>query len=199
MTKDEFLSELRKRLKKLPESEQANALAYYEEYLQEAGPAGEQAAIAALGSPAQVASAIIGDYAIKQVDAEKDTAQKKDFGPLKTLWIVVLAVIASPIALPLAAAFVVVLVALLITVFTLYLTLFVSAIAVVAISIVSIVVAVIGLFVAPPKAALLLGLGLMGIAAGTALFIFSVWISRLTIQGITWLFAKLLKRKGDQA
>jgi uncharacterized membrane protein len=203
MTRAEFLDELRKRLKKLPSDEQAYAMTYYEEYLEEAGATGEQAAIAALGSPAQVASAIISEYAIKQVNAEKNPgenpAKKKESGNLKTLWIVILAVIASPIALPLAIALVVSAFAVLLTIFLFYLTLFLLAITMMAGGILSIGAAVVDLYIAPPKAALVLGIGLMSLALGAALFIFSVWISRLTIKGTTRLFARLLRRKGGQS
>ncbi|MDR2108566.1 MAG: DUF1700 domain-containing protein [Coriobacteriales bacterium] len=201
MTKAEFLHDLRRRLKALPPSEQSYALAYYEEYLEEAGPAGEQAAIAALGSPAQVASEIIGEYAIKQTGPQKQAGSDKqaDSGGLKTLWIVIIAVLASPIALPLAIALLVVVFSLLFSVFALYLALFITAIAMAASGIAMAGIAAFGMVVAPAEAAFVLGLGLTSLSLGAALFIFSVWISRLTIKGATWLFAKLLKRKGGQS
>jgi uncharacterized membrane protein len=91
MNKAEFLYELRKRLKKLPPTEIEEAISYYEEYFEEAGAQGEQELIARLGSPAQVASTIIGEYATKVIHEQNS---KKQSSALKTMWIVILAVLA---------------------------------------------------------------------------------------------------------
>lgn len=58
MTRDEFLSQLIRELSDLPPAEVAEACRYYREYLDEAGPDGEAQALAALGSPADIAAQI---------------------------------------------------------------------------------------------------------------------------------------------
>ena len=45
MTRNEFIAELRGRLAVLPPEERENALQYYEEYFDDAGPENEQAVI----------------------------------------------------------------------------------------------------------------------------------------------------------
>lgn len=59
MTKFEFMEELRLRLAVLSAEERADALQFYEEYFEDAGPENEQAVIAELGSPAAVAERIL--------------------------------------------------------------------------------------------------------------------------------------------
>jgi len=71
MNKTEFLDQLKRKLKNLPADEAAAALSYYEEYLSDAGPENEAATIAALGTPAEVATTIIGEYASKEVGARQ--------------------------------------------------------------------------------------------------------------------------------
>ena len=59
MTRNEFIAELRGRLAVLPPEERENALQYYEEYFDDAGPENEQAVIQELGSPENVANRIL--------------------------------------------------------------------------------------------------------------------------------------------
>ena len=107
MNKNEFLGELRHRLKRLPEEEIANAISYYEEYINEAGESNEAKAIADLGGPGVVAAKIIGEYAAS--DSADENRKSKGKGKL---WIVILAICASPIAIPIVAAIVMMVVAL---------------------------------------------------------------------------------------
>jgi len=100
VNKTEFLNELRYRLRRLPAQEINSAMNYYEEYLNDAVHAQNEAgAIAALGSPAAVAAKLIGEYAVSDAEVVKEKPKKTN-----SFWIVLLAVFASPIAFPLVAA-----------------------------------------------------------------------------------------------
>ena len=55
MTRTAFLAALERLLAPLPEAERKDALSYYEDYLDAAGPENEACAIAELGSPEEVA------------------------------------------------------------------------------------------------------------------------------------------------
>ncbi|MBQ7013487.1 MAG: DUF1700 domain-containing protein [Oscillospiraceae bacterium] len=59
MTSAEFLKQLESNLSSLPEEERENAMSYYREYFEEAGPEDEDAAAERLGSPQSVAERII--------------------------------------------------------------------------------------------------------------------------------------------
>jgi len=100
MNRHEFVAQLKTKLRSLPAEEIANAAAYYEEYFDDAGPENEESVIAELGSPSGIASKIIGEFAIRKVDDGKGTTK----AGLSAIWIVVLGIFASPIALPLAIA-----------------------------------------------------------------------------------------------
>lgn len=64
MTRNEFLSALEQYLSPLPYEERRDALNYYEEYLDAAGPDHEAQAIAELGSPAEVARKILEEQGL---------------------------------------------------------------------------------------------------------------------------------------
>ena len=59
MTRLEFISALRAKLSMLPADEKEDAVQFYEEYFDEAGPENEQAVIEELGSPDAVAEKIL--------------------------------------------------------------------------------------------------------------------------------------------
>lgn len=196
MTSAEYLYDLRKRLSKLPPEEVERAMAYYEEYFAEAGPGEEADLIARLGTPAEVASTIISDYAIRDVQGQSVTGSKK--GGLKTMWIVIIAVLASPIAIPLAIALFAVVFALLIAIFSVYFSFFITAIALAVVGIVAVCFSIAALIVAPLEGITLMGAGLICLALGLAAFIGTIKLCQLTVKAITWIFAKILGKKGGQ-
>ena len=100
MTKDQFLSELERKLKHLPADERADAVEFYREYFEEAGVENEQRVIAELKSPSHIASKILAEFAEKEMTAGKQAqkAQKQSFS--NGVWFTVLALCAAPIALP---------------------------------------------------------------------------------------------------
>lgn len=59
MTRNEYIDELTRRLAALPEPERRDAVAYYEEYFDAAGPEKEQETIRELGTPAEVAHKVL--------------------------------------------------------------------------------------------------------------------------------------------
>ncbi len=223
MTSAEYLYDLRKRLRKLPPQEVDQAMRYYEEYFAEAGPEGEAEIINRLGTPAQVASAIISDYALKDMGstgasvnagvagstggaegfAGNPTAHNasqpvRKSSSLKTMWIVILAVLASPIAIPVAIALLFVVFAVLIALFCVFLALFVSALVMAVTGLVAVGLSIVALFSQPIDALAMMGVGLICASLGLALGIGTIKLCQLTIKGITWIFARILGKKGGQ-
>ena len=58
MSRETFMKELEYLLQDIGEEERADALAYYRDYLDEAGPEREEQALAEFGSPERVAAMI---------------------------------------------------------------------------------------------------------------------------------------------
>jgi uncharacterized membrane protein len=57
MTREEYLNELNKALKRIPKEERENAISYYREYFEDAGD--EQEVIRELGEPKELARKIL--------------------------------------------------------------------------------------------------------------------------------------------
>ena len=98
MNKDKFISRLKFKLSKLPEEDRENALRYYTDYFEDAGPDHEEEILAELGNPDEVAAQILSDYAIHSMEAQPRSVKRG----LSAVWMVLLSVFAAPIALPLA-------------------------------------------------------------------------------------------------
>lgn len=90
MTREQYLSQLRKYLKKLPREDYENAMEYFTEYFDEVGPEGEADLIQELGTPKEAAYDLLDNLI---------TEKKKE--PGTPLWVIIsitiLALFAAPI------------------------------------------------------------------------------------------------------
>jgi uncharacterized membrane protein len=193
MNRSQFLAELAKLLENLPPEERSNALAYYEEYLIDAGPEGEAEAIAALGSPAQVAAEIIGAYGLQQ---SSTPAAEASSGSLKVLWVVLLGIFAAPIVLPVAIVLFAIAITLIACIAVVVVSFFITALALVLGGIAGIVMGIIALLASPINGIFTIGAGMVMASLGAMLFVGAIELGRLCVRGLTYLFSKLLKKKG---
>lgn len=211
MNKNEFLSQLEKLLSDLPEEERREAMEYYVEYFDEAGPEKEEDVLKEFGSPKEVADHIHEELAEKGLifydpkTSGKSHENKKD--GWKIACIVLLCILAAPIAIPLAVAVISVIVSAIVTVISAIVGVFLVVCAVtLAFAVVAIVLLVVGimkLFSAPLVGLFLIGLSLL--FAGLALLLgFLVW--KFCVVALPWmckgiynLFKKLFKKKEEEA
>ncbi|KHD44621.1 DUF1700 domain-containing protein [Streptococcus hongkongensis] len=98
MTKTDYLNQLSKHLKKLPQSDYEETMDYYTEYFEEAGPENESQVIEELGSPKEAASEILS----KLLDEKIDHRNKTPKSTVTIIWITILALLAAPLAFPIA-------------------------------------------------------------------------------------------------
>lgn len=96
MNMNEYMRELESALKHLPREDREEALSYYREYFEDAGPLKEAEVIEELGDPKFAASQIVKEAAIKRLEEPRQAAKKG----LSTIWIIILALCAAPIGLP---------------------------------------------------------------------------------------------------
>jgi len=102
MTKTEYMRQLERKLQVLPYNDRRDALEYYEGYINDAD--NEYEAIAQLGSPGEVAAMILAHHVAEEPrsysDGSEFTKPETPKHGLRTLWVVLLAVFALPIGLP---------------------------------------------------------------------------------------------------
>lgn len=118
MTKTEYLAKLTKYLRKLPQKDYEEALEYFMEYFEEAGPENEAQVIAELGTPKEAAHEVITRLLDEKIIEDKSSLRNKT----TILWIAILAVLASPVALPILLFFLAMLMTLLMIIFAVIVT-----------------------------------------------------------------------------
>lgn len=118
MTRTEYIAKLTKYLRKLPQKDYEEALEYFMEYFEEAGPENEARVIAELGTPKEAAHEVISRLLDEKIIEEKSSLRNKT----TILWIAILAVLASPVALPILLFFLAMIVTLLMIIFAVIVT-----------------------------------------------------------------------------
>lgn len=124
MDKKTYMEALKHELRHLPKADREEALLYYSEYFDDAGLEREAEVIEELGEAKDTAAQILKEVAIKRLEEPKRAANKG----FSTLWIVILALCAAPIGLPLLLVILVVGIAMMTCVLALFFTLFVVGI-----------------------------------------------------------------------
>ena len=190
MDRKQFIEELRERLKRLPEEEVENAISYYQEYFNEAGAENDEATIAALGTPANVASKIIGEFALSDVKKEKSSKTKST----SPLWIALIAIFSVPVALPLVIAVFSLVVALFAVVFAL--TVSGGAIAITGVG--AMVFGIWAFSYGVPTGLFYLGSGMVTLAIGITLAVGLFRVGKLLVKLVQQLLGKLLVKRGTK-
>jgi uncharacterized membrane protein len=187
MKPDEFIAQLRRHLRALPPEEIDQSVAYYEEYLADAED--PSLAIAELGSPAEVAAQILGEYVSTPAPPTAPRAKKRG---LPMLWAVILGVFALPIAAPLAIAVAAIAITLMVSLLAIVVALLVTALSLVLGGIAFIAW---GLMVATQDISTCLslaGVGLMGIGIGLLGGFAVIRLSNVLIHWLTRLVGRFL-------
>ena len=118
MTRTEYIAKLTKYLRKLPQKDYEEALEYFMEYFEEAGPENEARVIAELGTPKEAAHEVISRLLEEKIVEDKSSLRNKT----AILWIAILAVLASPVALPILLFFLAMIMTLLMIIFAVIVT-----------------------------------------------------------------------------
>ena len=77
MTRKEYMEQLKKYLKRLPKEDYDNAIEYFSEYFDEAGPENEQQVMEELGQPKEAARELLLNLLQESVGDSKDITEKK--------------------------------------------------------------------------------------------------------------------------
>lgn len=196
MNRNEYMKELELALKRLPKPEREEAISYYNEYFDDAGPEREAEVIEELGEAKGIAAQIVKEVALKRLEEPKpERAARKGFS---TLWIVLLALCAAPIGLPLLLVVVVFGLAMVLLVFSVFAALLVSGVVFVAVGIVSIAV---GLYFLPSQLAsgiFILGTALGESGVGLLLICAGCACCKYVFKGMAGITRRLLTR-GDKS
>lgn len=190
MTKTEFIAKLTKYLRKLPQQDYEEAIEYFMEYFEEAGPENEARVIAELGTPKEAAHEVISRLLEEKIVEDKSSLRNKT----TILWIAILAVLASPVALPILLFFLAVIVTLLMIIFAVIVTALALTFALLISGVYTFFTSFSLLSVSLASTLFGGGLGLLMFGGALLLLLISFEICKLIVKLITLLIKWLIKK-----
>lgn len=180
MTRDEYIRELSKYLRRLPKQDREDAVIYYQEYFDEAGEENFQTVIEELGNPKKLAKEITISCVEKRFDEEEEIwdiqENKKEKRNGNIGWLIFLAVMALPMS-PVVLALILVLFLLIGCLFLGIGACIVSGAATFVMGGLSVIVGIVLLFIKPSNVLLVAGAGLCCLSLGILVFVgfINVW------------------------
>lgn len=196
MNRAEFFRQLEQQLQRIPKEEASEALEYYREYFDEAGPENEKKVIEELGSPGKIVTHLKAEVAMKKLQYDEAPTVKKG---ISAIWWVLIAIFAAPIALPLVIGVLAVVIGLLAAGMGVVVALVAAVLAFFATSILVIVAGFAVIATSVPTGMFAIGVGLAVLGITLLLGILVVLAARGILVGIARLMSKALKkgRKGE--
>lgn len=196
MRKHEYMNRLARKLAKLPKEDYDRAMDYFEEYFAEAGEERTEQAMEDLGTPEEAAEQIIREFAVEKLEEETAYSPKKS---MAKLWIIALAVLASPIALPLGVSFLIVGAAGLLCIVVFLLCIGLAAVLSVAAAVMSVIGGLFLLVVAPADGLAVVGMGIAIIGIALLAILATAELTRLTGNLFRHLSRKIIRKGGKEA
>lgn len=190
MTKTEYIAKLTKYLRKLPQQDYEEAIEYFMEYFEEAGPENEARVIAELGTPKEAAHEVISRLLEEKIVEDKSSLRNKT----TILWIAILAVLASPVALPILLFFLAMIMTLLMIIFAVIVTALALTFALLISGVYTFFTSFSLLNVSLASTLFGGGLGLLMFGGALLLLLISFEICKLIVKLITLLIKWLIKK-----
>lgn len=190
MTRTEYIAKLTKYLRKLPQKDYEEALEYFMEYFEEAGPENEAQVIAELGTPKEAAYEVISRLLDEKIVEDKSSLRNKT----TILWIAILAVLASPVALPILLFFLAMIMTLLMIIFAVIVTALALTFALLISGVYTFFTSFSLLNVSLASTLFGGGLGLLMFGGALLLLLISFEICKLIVKLITLLIKWLIKK-----
>lgn len=190
MTRTEYIAKLTKYLRKLPQKDYEEALEYFMEYFEEAGPENEARVIAELGTPKEAAHEVINRLLEEKIVEDKSSLRNKT----AILWIAILAVLASPVALPILLFFLAMIMTLLMIIFAVIVTALALTFALLISGVYTFFTSFSLLSVSLASTLFGGGLGLLMFGGALLLLLISFEICKLIVKLITLLIKWLIKK-----
>lgn len=190
MTRTEYIAKLTKYLRKLPQQDYEEAIEYFMEYFEEAGPENEARVIAELGTPKEAAHEVIRRLLEEKIVEDKSSLRNKT----TILWIAILAVLASPVALPILLFFLAMIMTLLMIIFAVIVTALALTFALLISGVYTFFTSFSLLSVSLASTLFGGGLGLLMFGGALLLLLISFEICKLIIKLITLLIKWLIKK-----
>lgn len=200
MSREEYLNQLHKYLRKLPRQDYEDAMEYFTEYFQETDEEGAVELMKELGTPKEAARELMANLLDKKIEdhqsyeADGQTRAEQKGSGKHILWIALLVLFAAPVGAPLLVALAAVVLALAVCVLAILLCVVLLAASLVLIGGKIVARGILAVPVSMSGFAMLTGSGLLAVGAGILGVLLCVYLCKWS--GV--LIAKLVRRIADR-
>lgn len=196
MSREEYLNQLHKYLRKLPRQEYEDAMDYFTEYFQETDEEGAAELMKELGTPKEAARDLMANLLDKKIEdyqnheADGQTRTKQKGSGKHVVWIALLVLFAAPVGAPLLAALAAVVMSLVVCAFAVLLCVVLFAAALLMVGGKVFVRGILAVPFSISGSAMLTGSGLLAVGAGILGVLLSIYLCKWS----SMLIAKLVRR-----
>ena len=201
MSREEYLNQLHKYLRKLPRQDYEDAMEYFTEYFQETDEEGAAELMKELGTPKEAARELMANLLDKKIEEHQNyetdgqtRAEKKGSGK-HVIWIAVLVLFAAPVGAPLLAALAAVVLSLVVCVFAVLLCVVLFAAALLMVGGKIFIRGILAVPFSMSGFAMLTGSGLLAIGAGILGALLCVYLCKWSGMLIVKLVRRIAGRK----
>lgn len=192
MTREEYMTKLQKYLRKLPKQDYEDAIEYFNEYFSDTDEEGQQRLMEELGTPKEAASELMGNLLDRKLNQEGE--EKKDKKGIAA--ITILAILSTPVTIPLLVAMLAVLFAAVITVACVILSDFIAAFGILLIGGKLLLRGIVSFPYSISGALTITGCALLGIGCAILLYILGIYLCKWTGMLLVKLAQKLVRKRG---
>ena len=196
MSKEEYLNQLHKYLRKLPRQDYEDAMEYFTEYFQETDEEGAAELMKELGTPKEAARELMANLLDKKIEEHQNyetdgytRAEKKGSGK-HVIWIALLVLFAAPVGAPLLVALAAVVLSLVVCMLAILLCVVLFAACLVIIGGKIIARGILAVPISLSGFAMLTGSGLLAMGAGILGVLLCIYLCKWS----SMLIAKLVRR-----
>lgn len=192
MTREEYMTKLQKYLRKLPKQDYEDAIEYFNEYFSDTDEEGQQRLMEELGTPKEAAAELMGNLLDRKLNQEGE--EKKDKKGIAA--ITILAILSTPVTIPLLVAVLAVLFAAVITVACVILSDFIAAFGILLIGGKLLLRGIVSFPYSISGALTIIGCALLGIGCAILLYILGIYLCKWTGMLLVKLAQKLVRKRG---
>ncbi|WP_203640456.1 DUF1700 domain-containing protein [Levilactobacillus andaensis] len=196
---NDYIQAVKKLLGQLTTAEQQDVIEYYQEYLMDAGIETYEQAVDELGTPRSLARKVLADYSIRSSSQESQSIKSRSDiqatkNNVKTVWLIILALLSTPVTIPILIVIGALFVAFAAVIFSLVVAAFAVFLSIIAVGIVGVVVGVTTFFQAPWTGVFYLGMGLAALGASWIGWLIVKWFGSKVIWALSWAAKKIYNR-----
>ena len=207
MTRQEYMEQLKKYLKRLPKEDYENAIEYFSEYFDEAGLQKEQQVMKELVEPKEAARELLLNLLQESVENDQDIVEEKAAvqpeaasggkkrSPGKIILLAILVLCASPVSLALLVGVLAVLLAVVITATAVIFSLGITSIAATAGGIVTVGFGATLVLKSAAAACMMIGGGFLMAGIGILAGVLTIYICKWCANGIGRLVNRFVRKK----